>query len=88
MAQRSKVIHSIKTALPWNFQVSLMRKDVVSLESPVNNEKYFPHQTYVSLFKDFAEAIESNDTEALVQSTEPLFLSKFGPILDEAHSML
>lgn len=84
---RQKLVSILKSQ-PWNFQATLMRNEVQSLESPVNNEKYFPQQTYVGLFKDFAEALQSNDYETLMTLTEPSMREQIGPNLDELHSLL
>lgn len=56
----SKLHHLSKfqSLLPWNLSATLLRNPaVISLDSPVDNTKYFPHATYVSLFKDYAEAL-------------------------------
>ena len=42
---------------PWSFTNTLMRREVKNLDMPVNPQKYLPLQTYVSLFKDYAEAL-------------------------------
>ena len=66
-----------------------MRKEVISLDSAVNNEKYFPLQLYNSLFKDFAEGIETNDYELLSNIVEPYFMKrKLAPNLDRVHEAL
>jgi hypothetical protein len=74
--------------LPWNFHSTLIRKEVGSLDTPVNNEKYFPAQLYVGLFKDYAEALHSNDFETLTQLLEPSFRRQMTPNLEHFHQVL
>jgi hypothetical protein len=58
-SKREALISMLKLQqfLPWNFSSTLVKQPVLKLDSPVNNQKYFPLQTYVALFKDFAEAL-------------------------------
>ncbi|TNV73089.1 hypothetical protein FGO68_gene10189 [Halteria grandinella] len=75
--------------LPWNFQATLQRREVKNLESAVNNEKYFSLQTYVGLFKDFAEGIQQNDQDSLQDITEKQFFhNKLSPKLYHVHEEL
>jgi hypothetical protein len=55
----------------------------------VNPEKYFPLQIYSGLFKDFAEGLQTNDIDMLVDITEPHFLYyKLAPNLELIHNSL
>ena len=44
MASKQVIVNLLKEPghLPWNFAATLTMKDVISLDSPVNNLKYFP----------------------------------------------
>lgn len=58
------------------------------MESPVPIEKYFPLQKYVSLFKDFAESIQTFDYDTISNIVEPSFRQKLLPKLDIAEKMM
>ena len=84
----SKLLRCVKAGIPWNMNAGLLRREVACMDSPVNNAKYFPQETYVGLFKEFAEAIAANDWEALSMVTEPKFARGFQEGLDEAHKVM
>ena len=85
--QKSRLtsLQSSVQALPWNFQAHLLKKPVQNLDCPVDKEKYFNLTTYISLFKDYAESLQSNDYNSLVTFLEPSFAKKVGSTLERAH---
>jgi hypothetical protein len=60
----------------------------LNLESPVNNQKYFPLQTYVGLFKDFAEALKYDDFDTIATLCEPSMRRKVGERMEEVQKEL
>lgn len=85
---KQKIEKTVKS-LPWNFNAHLRHEKVQNVIAPVDlGRAFLGNEDATSLFKDYVDAIFTNDFETIKENLEPTFYNAAKQSVANAHNLI